>query len=244
MSSSDEKKWWKPVPPTLSYFCVLGKLSKGTTSPCRRQFEIRTAVGTIVFPKVIKSSEMEAYKVRELFILLGQCPQDPIMLKALQEKLLFLIPLFLLELSTLRPLKGIRGSISMCCLNLYKLQNVLTSWNQQLGREELFRNTLCSQHCGISLCGHTASKQVLKVMICMLGGTSTQSHGETSRRRYFLARDSKGEFTHEETGKGWGKGIYHPGDGGWHGSWAWVFLPQPQYVICVKNIMGQESGMW
>ena len=24
----------------------------------------------------------------------------------------------------------------------------------------------------------------------------------------------------EETGKGWGKGIYHPGDGGWHGSWA------------------------
>ena len=70
---------------------------------------------------------MEAYKVRELFILLGQCPQDPIMLKALQEKLLFLIPLFLLELSTLRPLKGIRGRISTCCLNLYKLQNALTS---------------------------------------------------------------------------------------------------------------------
>lgn len=57
-------------------------------------------------------------------------------------------------------------------------------------------------------------------MICMLGGTSTQSHGETSRRRYFLARESKGEFTHEETGNGWEKGTYHPGDGGWHGAWA------------------------
>lgn len=59
---------------------------------------------------------------------------------------------------------------------------------------------------------------MLKVMIWTLGGTSTQSRGETSRRRYFLARDSKGEFTHEETGKGWGKGIYRLGDGGWHGS--------------------------
>lgn len=75
MSSSDEKKGWKPFPPTLSYFCVLGKLSKGTTSPCRRQFEVRTAVGTIVFPKVIKSLEMEAYKVREFLYFWDNVPK-------------------------------------------------------------------------------------------------------------------------------------------------------------------------
>lgn len=88
MSTSDLKKEWKPVPPSLSWFCALGKISKGTTSTWRRQFEISTAIGTTVFPEVIKSLEMESYKSGN-FILLGQCPWDPIMLKALQENVFF-----------------------------------------------------------------------------------------------------------------------------------------------------------
>ena len=67
----------------LSWLCVVGKLSKGTASTCRRQFEISGVIGTVVFPEVIKSLEMESYKVRKLFILLGQYPQDLIILKTL-----------------------------------------------------------------------------------------------------------------------------------------------------------------
>lgn len=132
MSASDLKKWWKQILFTLPWFCALGKSPKKQLVHVEKAIWNQPCNWTTVFPEVIKSLGMGLYKVRKRFYTSETMSLRPNYAENTSGILLFLLSLFLLELFTLKPLKDIKGRISMSWFNFHKLQNAKNSRKGQL----------------------------------------------------------------------------------------------------------------
>lgn len=106
----------------------------------------------------------------------------------------------------------------------------------------LFRNAFCSCTMGPAGVGTMIPNQVLGGMaVDILGQLLYKALGRTGDSVSGKSLNNGGEFTHEETGKGWEEGEDHLGDRPWHTSWACFFLLQPQQSICLNSFMEQEG---
>lgn len=151
---------------------------------------------------------MQSYKVRKLFILLGQNPQDLIMLKTLWEVFFFSFlhscwnfP-FLIHWRTSREVFSCPAWIS----TNFKMLNILEKRIQRDMNylQEFYLHGITEP----ATVGTVLLSQVLKAWLWTLGGNVHLEPWGDFKEQEISGQDLNigGEFTHEAIGKRWGKG--------------------------------------